>query len=45
LPLNLCGAHAPLFARNIVLLKDTAGHTGIGEAPLVIELMPWRCSI
>jgi len=31
--LNLCGAHAPYFTRNLVLLKDTAGRTGIGEVP------------
>ena len=31
--LNLSGAHAPLFTRNIVILKDGAGHTGVGEVP------------
>jgi glucarate dehydratase len=31
--LNLCGAHAPYFTRNLVLLKDSAGHTGMGEVP------------
>ena len=31
--LNLCGAHAPCFTRNLVLLKDNAGRTGIGEVP------------
>jgi len=31
--LNLCGAHSPWFIRNIVLLKDSAGRTGIGEVP------------
>jgi len=31
--LNLSGAHGPFFTRNIVLLKDNAGHTGVGEAP------------
>jgi len=31
--LNLSGAHGPLFTRNIVILKDNAGHTGAGEAP------------
>lgn len=29
--LSLSGCHAPVFARNIVLIKDNAGHTGIGE--------------
>ncbi|MRX08600.1 glucarate dehydratase [Pseudoduganella sp. FT25W] len=31
--LNLCGAHAPFFTRNLVLLTDSAGNTGIGEVP------------
>jgi glucarate dehydratase len=31
--LNLCGAHAPYFTRILVLLKDSAGHTGMGEVP------------
>ena len=31
--LNLSGAHAPLFTRNLVVLKDSAGHTGVGEVP------------
>ncbi|WP_171092370.1 enolase C-terminal domain-like protein [Usitatibacter rugosus] len=31
--LNLCGAHQPYFTRNLVLLKDSAGRTGIGEVP------------
>ncbi|VBB05378.1 Hypothetical protein LUCI_0587 [Lucifera butyrica] len=31
--LNLCGAHAPFFTRNIVILKDNAGNTGVGEVP------------
>ena len=31
--LNLCGAHGPFFTRNIVVLKDSAGHSGIGEVP------------
>ncbi len=31
--LNLCGAHAPYFTRNLVILKDSSGHTGIGEVP------------
>jgi glucarate dehydratase len=31
--MNLSGAHAPYFTRNIVILKDTAGHTGVGEVP------------
>lgn len=31
--LNLSGAHAPYFTRNIVLLKDNAGNVGVGEVP------------
>jgi glucarate dehydratase len=31
--LNLCGAHAPWFTRILVLLKDSSGHTGMGEVP------------
>jgi len=31
--LNLSGAHGPLFTRNVVILKDNAGHTGVGEVP------------
>ncbi len=31
--LNLCGAHAPYFTRNLVLLTDDAGNSGIGEVP------------
>lgn len=31
--LNLSGAHAPFFTRNIVLLHDNAGQTGLGEVP------------
>ena len=29
--MTLSGAHAPYFTRNIVILKDNSGHTGIGE--------------
>jgi glucarate dehydratase len=31
--LNLSGAHGPFFTRNVVILKDNAGHTGLGEVP------------
>jgi glucarate dehydratase len=31
--LNLSGAHAPLFTRNLVVLRDSAGRTGVGEVP------------
>ncbi len=30
---NLSGAHSPYFTRNIVILTDNAGNTGIGEVP------------
>lgn len=29
--MTLSGAHAPCFTRNLVILKDSAGNTGIGE--------------
>jgi glucarate dehydratase len=31
--LNLSGAHGPFFTRNVVILKNNAGHTGLGEVP------------
>ncbi|MDW7659106.1 MAG: glucarate dehydratase, partial [Bacillota bacterium] len=31
--LNLSGAHAPWFTRNIVILTDSSGRTGAGEVP------------
>ena len=31
--LNLSGAHGPYFTRNIVILKDSDGNTGVGEVP------------
>jgi glucarate dehydratase len=31
--LNLSGAHGPWFTRNIVILTDSAGNTGLGEVP------------
>jgi len=31
--LNLSGAHGPSFTRNIVILRDNAGYTGVGEVP------------
>ena len=31
--LNLAGAHGPFFTRNLVILKDSAGRTGVGEVP------------
>src|SRR5580700_11865489 len=30
---NLSGAHGPYFTRNLVLLTDEAGNTGVGEVP------------
>lgn len=29
--MTLSGAHAPFFTRNLVIITDSAGHTGIGE--------------
>jgi len=31
--LNLSGAHSPFFTRNIVLITDNSGRTGLGEVP------------
>jgi glucarate dehydratase len=31
--LNLSGAHGPYFTRNVLILKDSAGRTGVGEVP------------
>jgi len=31
--MNLSGAHGPFFTRNLVILTDSSGHTGLGEVP------------
>ncbi len=31
--LNLSGAHGPFFTRNLLILSDGAGRTGVGEVP------------
>ena len=31
--MNLSGAHGPFFTRNIVIIKDSSGNTGVGEVP------------
>lgn len=31
--LNLSGAHGPFFTRNVMLVHDNSGRTGIGEVP------------
>ncbi|MBC7600877.1 MAG: glucarate dehydratase [Polaromonas sp.] len=31
--LNLSGAHGPFFTRNLLLLTDSSGRTGVGEVP------------
>jgi glucarate dehydratase len=31
--LNLSGAHAPYFTRNILVLEDAQGNIGVGEVP------------
>ncbi len=31
--LNLSGAHAPYFTRNLVIITDNSGHIGVGEVP------------
>ena len=41
--LNLSGAHAPFFTRNLVLLTDSSGNTGVGEVPgLADAVLPGR---
>ncbi len=31
--LNLSGAHGPFFTRNLLILTDSTGNTGVGEVP------------
>lgn len=31
--LNLSGAHGPFFTRNLVIIRDSDGRTGVGEVP------------
>ena len=31
--MNLSGAHGPFFTRNVLILEDSSGHTGLGEVP------------
>jgi glucarate dehydratase len=31
--MNLSGAHGAFFTRNLLVLTDSAGHTGVGEVP------------
>ena len=31
--LNLSGAHAPFFTRNLVIITDSSGRSGVGEVP------------
>ena len=31
--LNLSGAHAPYFTRNLIVLTDSGGRVGVGEVP------------
>ena len=31
--LNLSGAHAPFFTRNVVVMEDSSGNVGVGEVP------------
>ena len=31
--MNLSGAHGPFFTRNLCIITDSAGHTGVGEVP------------
>lgn len=41
--LNLSGAHAPYFTRNVLVLEDSRGNIGISEVPGGIRLPGvWR---
>lgn len=41
--LNLSGGHAPYFTRNIVILTDSEGNTGVGKSPEAPRSpMPWK---
>jgi glucarate dehydratase len=31
--MNLSGAHGPFFTRNLLVLTDSTGHSGVGEVP------------
>ena len=31
--MNLSGAHGPFFTRNLCIITDSSGHTGVGEVP------------
>ncbi|HEY4614461.1 MAG TPA: glucarate dehydratase, partial [Citricoccus sp.] len=31
--LNLSGAHGPFFTRNVVIITDSEGRSGLGEVP------------
>ena len=31
--MNLSGAHGPFFTRNLLILKDSAGRTGVARCP------------
>jgi glucarate dehydratase len=39
--LSLSGCHAPVFARNIVIIKDNSGNTGVGETHGGDKIMPF----
>ncbi len=46
--MNLSGAHGPFFTRNVLILTDSAGNTGVGEVPggekiraTLEEATPW----
>lgn len=46
--LNLSGAHAPFFTRNLVILEDDAGGRGLGEAPggaAITQVLEAACTI
>ena len=43
--LNLSGAHAPYFTRNILILTDSNGVEGVGEVPGGSEVPPRKAFI
>lgn len=40
--MNLSGAHAPFFTRNIVVIKDNSGHTGVKSRAGRRSVKRWR---
>ena len=44
--LNLSGAHGPFFTRNLLILTDSSGRTGVGEVPGGEKIRPFlNCQV